>query len=288
MLLAVRGDEAADRFQPLMREALAIADDGEDEIGAAWARVCLAQAAAAEGRFDEGEVMVREVEALYPGRPAELRAWGHILLAGAALEAADLEQAGEQARNALMLTDQTSNFAQAHGRALLALVEASAGRVVLAHQHADAAVAAARLIPGRRTLVMALTRAADAAVVSGQPQAAQPHLDELLGILRDLGTQSWAAEALELTAIVTAPTRPEAAAVLLGSADSLRGLLREERGGHAVVIKRLAACRHQVVTRLGEADAAAQARHGMTMHLAEVLTYARAELGAEAEARPAS
>jgi len=280
LLLAVRGDEFADRFEPLMREALAIAEREQDANGAAWARVCLAQAAAARGRFDECEALLSETEALYPHRPAEVRAWGHLLLAQTALDRSELDQAGEQARKALRLTEQTSNFAQAQGSALLALVEASAGRVALGRRHAEVAVVSARQTPGRRTLVMALTRAAEAALVSGEPETAGPHLDELLGTLRELGSQTWAAEALELTAVVIGPNRPEAAATLLGAAVSLRGLLREEEGVLAVLSERLAACRHDVAARLGEAEASDRECLGRSMHLAEVLAYARAELQA--------
>jgi hypothetical protein len=79
---------------------------------------------------------------------------------------------------------------------------------------------------------------------------------------------------LELTAIVLAPERPAAAATLLGSASGLRGSLREEGGVLALLSERLSACRAQIATMVGD-GAAERERTGATMHLAEILAYAR-------------
>lgn len=161
----------------------------------------------------------------------------------------------------------------------MALVEAAAGNEDRAERYAAETLVAARLLPGRRPLVMALVRAAEAAVISDRFEAAQPYLDELLAVLRELGGRGWVAEALELTAIVLLPARPEVAATLLGSAMGLRESLREEAGVRPVLAERLAVCGAQVAARLGDAQAVEYHRHGATMHPAEVLAYARAAVG---------
>ena len=164
--------------------------------------------------------------------------------------------------------------------AQLALTEAATGDAVRAEHTAAEAVSAARSLPGRQILVMTLVRSAETAVISGRPEQAPAVLDELLGVLRDLGTRMWVAETLELTAIVLAPRRPEAAATLLRSAISLRGAMREESGVLVVLTERLAACRAEVGASLGTAPASEHEHNGAAMHPAEVLAYARAQLGA--------
>jgi predicted ATPase/DNA-binding SARP family transcriptional activator len=280
-LLPTPGDDVAARFDLLVRDALAIAIEGDDKVGEIWARLCLAQAAAGEGRLEECERMMSELEALHPIRLTVLKAFGEILLAGTALARAELETAQERATRALGLLDANADsWVEVQGLGILALVEATAGEGQLASGHADAAVAAARRIPGPRILVMALTRAAETAVISNRPESAHPHLDEMLGVLRELGSPRWSAEALELSAVSIAPVRPEAAATLLGSAWAIRVLLREEGGVLPILRRPLEACRHHITTSLSESEAVDAERKGAAMHLAEVLAYARAELRA--------
>ncbi|MDQ3825208.1 MAG: hypothetical protein M3325_05445, partial [Actinomycetota bacterium] len=56
---------------------------------------------------------------------------------------------------------------------------------------AKEAIEAARGLPARPVLAMALSRAANTAVFAGEPRRAASFLVELLAVLADLGTQRW-------------------------------------------------------------------------------------------------
>jgi hypothetical protein len=60
----------------------------------------------------------------------------------------------------------------------------------------------------------------------------------------------------------------------------MRGSLREEPGFLAVLAKRLADCHAHVAAVLGAAPADEHERAGATMHLDQILAYARARLRA--------
>ena len=280
ILMSIGGADSVARARAVRNEALALAVDCGYELGAAWARMNRAQAVGSQGRLEDSDALACEaLEALPPGLSAGLEALGHIVRAAAAMGRGDLSSARHQGGRALALVENTDDYVLAQGLGQMAVLEAVAGNADPAQRYAARAVSAAREIPGRRPLVMALVRSAEAATISGRAEAAQDYLDELLGVLSQLGGPGWVAEALELTAIVLAPERPSAAATVLGSAMALRGSLREEGGVLVVLTERLHACRAQVATVLGEAGAANRERTGAAMHTVEVLAYARAELG---------
>jgi tetratricopeptide (TPR) repeat protein len=269
------------RSRRLMSEALTLALEHGDAEAAAFARHFLAQFAAAEGRLDEHDTLMSQaIETFRSCGRSQLEAFGYANLAWTSMARGDLDQARGQCERASVLIGEADIYLRPHVLAQLALTEAAAGDAVRGEHTAAEAVSAARSLPGRQILVMALVRSAETAVISGRPEQAPAVLDELLGVLRDLGTRMWVAETLELTAIVVAPKRPETAATLLGSAISLRGAMREESGVLAVLTERLAACRAQVVALLGTAVASEHEHNGAAMHPAEVLSYARAQLGA--------
>jgi non-specific serine/threonine protein kinase len=271
------------RSRRLMSEALALALEHGDAEAAAWVRHFLAQFAAAEGRLDEHDALT--FEAMETFRSCGRRQWeafSYANLAWISMAHGDLGQARGQCQQAAALIGDADSYVRPHILGQLALMEAAAGDAMRAEHTAAEAVSAARSLPGRQILIMALVRSAEAAVISSRPEQAAAALDELLGVLRDVGIRMWVAEALELTAIVLGPNRPVAAATLLGSAMGLRGAMREEAGVLAVLTERLAVCRAQVLASLGSAPAAEQEHNGATMHPAEVLAYARAQLRAAA------
>jgi predicted ATPase/DNA-binding SARP family transcriptional activator len=279
ILTAVGGRRNVTRARVMLGEALTLALEGGDEIGAAWARLARAQATASAGRLQDSDALAREALAALPATAApSLGALGHVLRAAAFMAAGDLDGARHHGERALALVENTDDYMLVQALGQMAVLEAAAGDAEQAQRHAGQAVGAARAIPGRRPLVMALVRAAEAATISDRADFARIQLDELLGVLRELGGPGWVAAALDLTAIVLAPERPAAAATLLGSAKALRGSLREEGGVLAVLTERLSACQAHVATMLGEGVAAERERTGVTMHLSEILAYARAEL----------
>ncbi|MGH8974896.1 MAG: ATP-binding protein, partial [Acidimicrobiia bacterium] len=287
VLLGVGGPDSVTRAGAMQEEALVLAVESGYELGAAWARMYRAQAVGSQGRLEASEALACEaLEALPPGSSASLEALGHILRAGASMARGGLDSARDHGARALALVEDTDDYMLAQGLGHMAILEGVAGDAEGAQRYATRAVSAAREIPGRRPLVMALVRSVEAATISSRAVAAQDQLDELLGALRELGGPGWVAEALELTAIILAPEQPEAAATLLGSAMALRGSLREEGGALAVLTERLCTCRAQITSVLGEAGAAERERTGAAMHTAEVLAYARTELRAVTNALP--
>jgi hypothetical protein len=69
---------------------------------------------------------------------------------------------------------------------------------------------------------MTLTRAAEAAILLGEPAGAAERLAESSRILRDVGTRAWVGDSLKLSAIVAAHrAMPVEAARLLGAAAAL-------------------------------------------------------------------
>ncbi len=278
-LLASQGAGSMARFDALVSEALALALDGGEEVMAAHARLVVAQRESASGRFAAAETVHAELDA-QPGLPVSLRAFVSYEAAITALAQADLDRARRCALAALELIGGRDTYIEAQVLAMLALVESAAGDSAAGMRHAAEAVRAARRSPGTRVRVMALIRAAETAVVAGLIGETYGPLDEVLGTLRELGGPAWAAEALELGAIVLTDERPKTAATLLGAAIDLRGLLREEEGVLAVIARRLHDCRDRVHAALGPAEAEACERRGGTMHLADVLALARDEVAA--------
>src|SRR5437660_410639 len=105
----------------------------------------------------------------------------------------------------------------------LGLLLALAGDKQRALHLAQEAIDAARGLPARPVLAMTLTRAAETAILVGEFRRAAGILIELLGVLTDLGTQRWLAEALETAALVLdAKQDAERASTILGAADQLR------------------------------------------------------------------
>ncbi len=278
-LLASQNPGSMERFDALVAEALALALEGGDEVMLAWTRAIRTQRETATGRFATVDEVHVEL-ATNPGLPMGLRAMVSYEAATASLARADLDRARQWAHAGLELIGGGDSYFEAQTSAVLALIESAAGDAEAGMRHAATAVRAARRSPGTRVRVMALIRAAEAAVMTDLIAETYGPLDEALATLREMGGAAWAAEALELSAIVLAPERPEAAATLLGAAIALRGLLREEEGVLAVLARRLHDCRDQVHAALGPAEAEACERRGATMHLADVLALARGEVAA--------
>lgn len=287
VLMNVGDRDSVTRSGAMQKEALALAVESGYKLGEAWARMGRAQAVGSQGRLEASEALACEaLEALPPGSSPSLEALGHILRTAASMARGDLDSARHHGGRALALVEDTDDYMLAQGLGQMAILEAVAGDAERAQRYAARAVSAAREIPGRRPLVMALVRAVEAATISDRAVAARDQLNELLGVLRELGGPGWVAEALELTAIILAPEQPHAAATLLGCAMALRGSLREQGGALAVLTERLRACRTHIASVLGEAGVAERERTGAAMHTAEILAYARTELRAVINALP--
>jgi glutamate mutase epsilon subunit len=154
-----------------------------------------------------------------------------------------------------------------------------AGDVDRSEALAEEAIRIARGVPLRQVLVVALTRAAQAAVLSANHSRARLVLAELLRLLRDLGARRWVADALDATALVLeTDDRLEAAARLLGASESLRRTLSESSTGLPALVARVSACRDRIAERLGLEAVVIQESIGKAETLQEVLNCALADL----------
>jgi hypothetical protein len=119
-----------------------------------------------------------------------------------------------------------------HALAGLGAVVAWLGQPADALRLAAEAVSTARPFGVRAVLAMALARAAEVAILAGDDVAAATTLGELLQLLLDLGTRRWAADALEMVAVVLERGRRHGTAIAaLSSSEVLREAAGERDGG---------------------------------------------------------
>lgn len=133
-------------------------------------------------------------------------------------------------------SDPLGEWLEPHALAALGPLVALSGDHERALRLTAEAVSTARGLPARPVLAMALARAAETAVLAGEHRRAAGILEELLGILADLGTQRWVADALETAALVLeAEDDAEQASVIFGASGRLRESAGEARGGVRVI-----------------------------------------------------
>jgi predicted ATPase/DNA-binding SARP family transcriptional activator/class 3 adenylate cyclase len=263
-----RGADHGNRCVELINEALAMALEGGDSNAADLANVLLSDLALSTGQVDRAEHLAREALAAFQARGSSLgQGFCHYDLGWVLMCRREYTQAHEHLQTALGF-GRLDEWFVTHVLATLALVSALAGHTATTQRLAEEAVETARRLPTCQVLVMALTRAAQAAVLSGHPENAKSVLTELLRVLRDLGFQRWVADALEMTAVVLVATEPARAATMLGAARSLRESLDESPG--VFISDDLERCRQQAAAALGlrRYDEHEQNGSSMTSHAA--------------------
>jgi predicted ATPase/class 3 adenylate cyclase len=186
--------------------------------------------------------------------------WSHDHLGWAALVDGQYDQARNHFERAVEVarSDSLGEWVEPHALAALGPLLALAGNKQRAVHLAEEAIDAARALPARPVLAMALSRAADTAVLAGEPRRAAGFLVELLAVLADLGTQRWLADALETAALVLADRDPDRAVAILGVSDRLREAAGEPRGGVRVLTDQVQQAHDRLITAL---DADRFARH---------------------------
>jgi len=128
---------------------------------------------------------------------------------------------------------------------------------------------------------MALTRAAETAVLAGEQRRAADILQELLGILTDLGTQRWTADALETAALVLeTEDNAEQASVIFGASNRLRESAGEARGGVRVIAQEVRNARNRLASALAAERLAQHDARGRALPREAAITLALAELTA--------
>jgi tetratricopeptide (TPR) repeat protein len=180
--------------------------------------------------------------------------WCHDHLGWAAIADGDYDGARGHFELALTLarSDPLGQYLEPHALGALAALIARAGDADQAARLAEEAVSTARRLPARPLLAMALSRAAEAAVLAGQHRRAAAILDEFFGVIADLGTRRFLADALESAAmVVEGDDDGEVAAELLGAADGLRRADDEPSGSLRVSAPEVEQTRARLEAALG-------------------------------------
>jgi predicted ATPase/DNA-binding SARP family transcriptional activator len=178
----------------------------------------------------------------------------------------------------------TGHGLTAHALAARAGLVALSGDRQLARELAGEAVEAARHLPLRQVQVMALVRAAESALITGDWEAAEPALSDALGILAGAGARSWVADVLEQWSMVQeAGGRPESAARLLGAAENARATLGERPSSHRCLAAAVDRCRDRLAATLSREVFDGLLAAGRTVGIAEAVSFALSEVGPRAE-----
>ncbi len=241
-------------FRPdLMSEALDLACSLGDAELMPWLQLLAANLGDYQSAAPDENLLTSALEGFEAVGDTTGCAWCHHELAWSALAAADAARAKQHLDRSLALIGPQGKrlVLRAHVLAALALTDASLGAAERAAAMAGRALDMARDFPLQGVLAMALTRAAEAAVLSRCWSDAEPLLQELVGLLRKLGARRWLAEALEVTALLLEATdRSEAAARALAAAVRHRQELGEPFGGGLpVLVSALSACQHRLAAR---------------------------------------
>jgi predicted ATPase/DNA-binding SARP family transcriptional activator len=278
-LFAAR-DADPERARALIQEALPVALASDDTDALADVRFALAQLAYGGDEPEEGHRQLELALAAWAHSPG-LTAWCLNELGWAAMAAGDVGKARSHFERALALEQQggPDELLRLHLLAALAPIAALGGEPDRAERLAAEAIGIARNVPLPQILVVALTRAAEAAVVSDRRRRAMVLVGELLALLRDVGARRWVAHALETTALVLeTDDRIESAARFLRAADSLQRALGESATTMPPLGDRLVACRNRIAGLLGHQALAGQEGVSEDQRLDEVINQALDEL----------
>jgi hypothetical protein len=230
----------------------------------------------ARGRIDEARALTRAALQTYEdlGLAAGV-GWCQHFLGWIALAVDDDQDAVLHFERALEMARSTSGdeWLLAHALADLAPLVARCGDGRRAARLGEAAVSAARPFAVRAVLAMALARAAEAAILADELTTAADALAELLTLLRDLGTTRWAADALELTAIVhERGGRYVDGAVALSNAKALRAAAGETGGGVRAVADEVRRTEFRLQAVLATDELSALERRGRAVSTESVMT----------------
>jgi len=159
--------------------------------------------------------------------------------------------------------DRLGAWLEPHAVGAMAALVAHAGDTARAARLAEEAVTVARELGAKPVVAMALTRAAETAVLSGTVADAVPTIAEALSVLANLGSGRWLADVLELTAI-TLEHRGQLreASVMLGAADGLRAAGGEADAERRLIGRQVEATRDRLRAAVGPEAFGAAAAEG--------------------------
>jgi tetratricopeptide (TPR) repeat protein len=248
--------ENSERRDELFDEAAALArriGDDHRQVRITWSR---GEYKLLPGKGAEARRFFEEALAGYErlGLPDGV-GWCHDHLGWAALVDGEYDRARDHFERAVDLarSDPLGEWLEPHALAALAPLVALSGDNERALDLAEQAVTAAHNLEARPVLAMTLTRAAETAILASQPRRAADILIELLGVLADLGSQRWLADALETAALILEDNQDaERASRILGASNRLREAASETKGGVRVIANKV---RHTEERLIGALDA---------------------------------
>ena len=228
--LSIRGvllpEEDYARRDELFQEAAALARRLGDDRRVAFMDWGCGEYKLLEGKSAEARPLLEAALAGYERLGlADGVGWCHDHLGWAAIIDGEYDRARDHFERAVEVarSDPLGEWVEPHALAALGPLVALSGDGERALRLGQEAVGAARRLTARPVLVMALTRAAETAVLAGHPRRAAGILVELLGLLADQGTRRWVADALETAALILEiDDDTERASAILGAADRLR------------------------------------------------------------------
>ncbi|MDQ1424507.1 MAG: hypothetical protein QOD72_2005, partial [Acidimicrobiaceae bacterium] len=276
------GHGPSGRVDELLGEATALAERIADAAELAASKLMRVDIALTRGNSKEARSLIDSASCAYQhvGLPAGV-GWCQHYLGWIAIAEDDYDEARVKFERALdaARTDPGGEWLLPHALADLAPLTALLGESERALRLADEAVAAARPFTARVVLAMALARAAETALLADDTRAAGVSLTELLGVLHDLGTRRWAADALELVAVVLERRgQHDDGAVALGASAALRAARGEDAGGVRAGSEAVRRSSDRLRDRLGPRFATQLAR-GAAMTPEVVMTEMRLVLG---------
>jgi predicted ATPase/DNA-binding SARP family transcriptional activator/class 3 adenylate cyclase len=275
-LIKVSGTDDLDRCRELLQEAEDLGVRLHDGNAVARARYVLAEVSLTGVDVPAARELFGSVLEWCDANDSPVgAAWCHYSLGWVAVAGGDQVRARTHFERGLEAVRHHDGVVIPHILGALATVTAATGERERAQTLAQEAVVAARGFSLRGILAMALTRATETAILSGDGRRAETWLYELLGLLRELGSRRWMADALEMAALVRqAAGDDEGAARLLGACEAVRAALGEPAGGLRLISEKVRECRTRVTEVLGAEGFAAREDEGRKMSLEEALSYA--------------
>jgi tetratricopeptide (TPR) repeat protein len=249
------GQPDPEREEQLMREAAALARRLGDPEVIASVDFGFAELELALGKTAEARTRIEAALAAYErfGSPGSV-GWCHDHLGWVEVAEFDYRRAHSHFERAAQLArvEGGDQWLAAHALAALAPLAVLVGDPERGSRLADEAVAAARSLPTPAVLYMSLARAAETAILAGSFRQAGDILGELLGLLRDVRSRRWLADALEMAALVLEfRDHPVTAVEVLGASAALRASSGEKHGGSRALAAEVRRSRDRLGAMLG-------------------------------------
>ncbi len=286
--LSIRGvllsEQDYEHRDELFQEAAALARRLGDDRRVAYMDWGCAEYKLLEGKSAEARPLLDAALAGYERLGlADGIGWCHDHLGWAAIIDGEYDRARDHFERAVEVarSDPLGEWVEPHALAALGPLVALSGDGERALRLAEQAVGAARSLTARPVLAMALTRAAETAVLAGHPRRAADILVELLGLLADQGTRRWVADALETAALILEiddlgiGDDAERASVILGAADRLREAIEVR-----VITEEVRHARARLSDALGAERFALHESRGRTLSPEAAIALALARLAA--------